>query len=80
MSHYLGTLWRVTMNPLMMKPLRVRRAARQPGAADILHELEWLGGEALVAPLPAYAVANDHPRERSLRQRRDDAGNEWIAF
>lgn len=68
------------MNPLMMKPLRVRRAARQPGAADTLHELEWLGGEALVAPLPAFAVPHDRPREQTLSARRDDAGNEWLAF
>ena len=67
------------MNPLMMKPLRVRRAGRQPGAADTLHELEWLGGEALVAPLPAFAGVNDHPREGTLPPGRDDGGIEWLA-
>lgn len=36
----------------LFTPFRVRRAARQPGQADTLHALEWLGGEALVAPLP----------------------------
>ncbi len=43
------------MNLMPIKPFRIRRAARVAGKPDIVHELEWLGGEALVAPLPQHA-------------------------
>lgn len=64
-----------------MKPMtmifRVRRPARESGAADTLHELEWLGGEALVAPLPI--APRILPRVMQ-EQRCDDAAIDWIAF
>lgn len=64
-----------------MKPktmtFRVRRPARQRDAADTLHVLEWLGGEALVAPLPI----EQRPRPPAGPARRpEDAGADWIVI
>lgn len=57
---------------------RVRRAARQPGQADTVLALEWLGGEALVAPLPAM---QDEPRaRRAPRARADDVAPDWCVI
>ena len=63
-----------------MKAFRVRRAAREAGKPDTLQELEWLGGEALVAPLPYYA---DRPRIAAVAAQArcsDAACSEWIAL
>lgn len=57
---------------------RVRRAARQPGQADSVLALEWLGGEALVAPLPAL---EREARPRSVPAARvDDVAPDWCVI
>lgn len=57
---------------------RVRRAARQPGQADTVLALEWLGGEALVAPLPCLEPA---PRARAARPARiDEVAPDWCVI
>ncbi len=55
---------------------RVRRPARQRDAADTLHELEWLGGEALVAPLPFTPATPP----RRCKQRPHEAAIDWIVI
>lgn len=68
------------MKMLQMKAFRVRRPAPEVGKPDTLQDLEWLGGEALVAPLPRYAdrpaLASAEPRARQAA----DACSEWIAL
>ena len=69
------------MNPLQMKTLRVRRAARVPGGPDALHDLEWLGGEALVAPLPLFARIGETGQRIDSRLRNDvHDDREWLAL
>lgn len=65
------------MKPMTMT-FRVRRPARQRDAADTLHELEWLGGEALVAPLPLDL--SRAPRRAAPAYQRADAAADWIAI
>ncbi len=57
---------------------RVRRAARQPGQADSVLALEWLGGEALVAPLPSF---DREARPRGVPATRvDDVAPDWCVI
>ncbi len=57
---------------------RVRRASRHPGQADRVLALEWLGGEALVAPLPSFdGEASPRPVPAT---RSDDAAPDWCVI
>ena len=68
------------MNLLNLEALRVRRAAREPGHADTMHELEWLGGEALVAPLPHFAENSEPAPTPRRAPRAEDMCGEWIVL
>lgn len=64
----------------ILTSFRVRRAARQPGQADTLHALEWLGGEALVAPLPMFGDAQPTRRAPPAPAHRDVGDSDWRAI
>lgn len=64
----------------ILTSFRVRRAARQPGQADTLLALEWLGGEALVAPLPMIGDAQPTQRARLTPVRSDTGDSDWRAI
>lgn len=64
----------------LLTSFRVRRAARQPGQADTLLALEWLGGEALVAPLPMPARAEASRRDAPIPLRGDAGDADWRAI
>ena len=64
----------------LLTSFRVRRAARQPGQADTLHALEWLGGEAFVAPLPMPGRAELPRRDAPVRAPANACDADWRAI
>jgi hypothetical protein len=61
------------MNILFRQPART---ARNKSTS----ELEWLGGEALVAPLPIFRESLSVVREVACDKRHEDVVVDWIAL